>query len=214
MARLTRNRRFARLMNRFRRQENGAIAVEFAIFLPFLAMMLLVSLEVSSWIWARDRVVDAAAAVGDLTAQSQAVDEKIMGTIFKASDAMLSTDNNLDAKVGERSAKVSAVLSCKCKNDKSKWCFKILWSHAYDGSSVKTGYKVGDDTDLVPQEMGITEDSTLVVSEVNYTYYPRIRFLLKDASFDQAETLYFRPRTVQRIDHVGGQKKSPGVSCP
>lgn len=202
------------MLGRFRRQESGAVAVEFAIFLPFLAMMLLVSLEVSSWIWARDRVVDAAAAVGDLTSQSQAVDEKIVGTIFKASDAMLENDSNLDAKVGERSATVSAVLSCKCKNDKSKWCFKILWSQVYDGSNVKAGYKVGDPTTIVPQEMGITENSTLIVSEMDYTYYPRFRFLLKDASFSQAETLYFRPRTVQRIDHVGNQKKSPAISCP
>ncbi len=213
MTRRTARQRVEQALDRFGRQERGAIAIEFAIFLPFLAMMLLVSLEVSSWIWARDRVVDAAAAVGDLTSQSLAVDEKIMGTIFKASDAMLENDSNLDAKVGERSAKVSAVLSCKCKSDKTKWCFKVLWSHDYNGSSVKKGYKVGDKTTIVPQGMGITENSTLIVSEIDYTYYPRFRFLLKDASFSQSETLFFRPRTVQRIDHVGNQKKTPGVTC-
>lgn len=198
---------------RFGRQERAAVAVEFAIFLPFLAMMLVGSLEVSSWIWARDRVVDAAAAIGDLASQSQAVDEKMVGTIFKAADAMLENDSNLDAKVGERSAKVSAILTCKCKSDPKKWCFTVLWSHAYDGSKLSDGYAVGSDTKIAPQEMGIVEGSTLIVSEITYTYYPRFRFILKDASFDQSETLFFRPRTVERIEHVGGQGKKSALVC-
>lgn len=200
----------------FGRRRDGGVLVEFAIFLPFLAMLMLAGIEVSSWIWARERVVEAVSAVGDLTAQSLAVDETLMASIFKATDAMLENDSNLDAKLGERTARVTAALACECDDSTPadpKWCFQTLWSHVYDGQNVSKGFDVASPLEFIPQEMGIIEGSTLIVTELDYTFYPRFRFLMDDVSFEQGERLYYRPRTVERIDHVGNQAKSPALVC-
>lgn len=201
----------------FRRDRRGATAIEFSLALPALGMMLVGSVELISYTWAVGRVQDAAGAVGDLTTQNTAVDEGSMDAIFGAAESMIALNSDGDASINDVEVTVTSALACYCnaaqaEADDPDFCYEVLWSHLYDGN-VNGGRPFRQRLNFVPSDLAVRPNDTLVITEVEYEYDPKIEFILPKDLFSLEDLSFFRPRASDRVRHVGGQARDPELAC-
>jgi Flp pilus assembly protein TadG len=71
------------------RDRRGVSAVEFGMILPVLAVMYMGTVEVTSAVTANRKMVAAASAVGDLTAQATDINDTEMSNIMNAASAVM-----------------------------------------------------------------------------------------------------------------------------
>ncbi|MCI4663212.1 MAG: pilus assembly protein [Neomegalonema sp.] len=211
------------IWGRFRRDPTGAAMVEFTIVLPILAVLLLASIEIASYFWARSRVTDAVAAVGDLTTQSMSVSDGSISAIFGAADAILAENPMTKDTVSDVTVRLTSALACKCglepkagetigKGSK-EYCYTALWSHEYKVKSTISGYKPGEKVTSIPSDIAIADNDTVILVEFNFKYRPKLHFVLSGAEMSTSERFYMRPRFSDRVTHVGSQAPAAEPRC-
>ncbi|MCI4660841.1 MAG: pilus assembly protein [Neomegalonema sp.] len=194
-------------------ERKGLAVIEFVFILPAMMSLLVGSIEVVGYTWATGRVEDAAGAVGDLTAQNVSMNEQIMATIAEAGDTMIRTNSSADNSVDDLNITISSVLACDCGGGSGDFCFEVLWSHKFEAGAAATGHAQGSEIE-VPSELALSENDTLIVTEVEFSYDPKIQFMVPDSLLHMEETSYFRPRLTKRIVHTGDQKYDVEPFCP
>lgn len=203
----------ALLLRRFQRDGAGAVAVEFALFLPLLLVMLMGGVELVAYSWAAGRVEDATAAVGDLVSQNELVDEQTLAAIFDAADTMIEANSSGEANTSQIDVTVSSVLACPCAPGSDDLCYTVLWSHRYQGRGVQVGHAVGRRLESIPEQLAREAEESFIYTETEYRYTPRLKFLLTSSHFTLAEEIYFRPRQSRQVSHTGAQQIDPTPNC-
>ncbi|MEL6978560.1 MAG: TadE/TadG family type IV pilus assembly protein [Pseudomonadota bacterium] len=200
-------------MLRFARAEDGAVAIEFSILTPLLAVLLLFTVEASSATWTRTAVEESAAALADITTQFSEIDDAGVRTVFEAAREILM----LEGRGGDVEMTLSSVLSCPCETDADRFCFSVIWSEGYTygggGGAMAAGRPTGSEVLDLPQELG-NPNGTVVIGEVAYSYQPPLSFALFDGNvLDLTARVDFLPRVSREVLHVGSQASSRRAVC-
>ncbi|PTW62703.1 Flp pilus assembly protein TadG [Breoghania corrubedonensis] len=179
--------RRAKAIARFARCQSGIAAVEFALVLPVLILLLLGSSELTRALTYDRKVTQVAFTVGDLVAQSDSVSATDMTDIFEASDAVMQP---------YEATGLGMIVSSVSFDEDSK--AKVEWSCASGSTAWTTG---GAPPIEIPASLQLANTS-LIVSVSSYPYKPIFTAIIP-SSIDMGETFYLRPRLVDTIPDPG-----------
>lgn len=178
------------MLNRLRklwRDKSGVAAIEFALLLPILMVLLIGSVEVTFKIWSTQKAEKLAVTLSDVVAQSTAVTSsdltKLTGAVNKIMDPFPFGSNgkviisSIYWEQGDEGAKVN-------------WQCPYPPSGGYTAAS-RFGAE-GDDADL-PAGFTLKEKDNVIVAEVFYEYEPIAPGLLFEKG-DVYRRAVFKPR--------------------
>lgn len=210
------HRAFRRLRARirlWRRDRGGAAFIEFAVVLPLMTAILVGAVEMSALMAAKSRALDVAATVGDLITQNKAIDEVRMGQLYNAVDAVMETGVLHAADGSSIIVKTTSAIACPCAKKSKELCFSALWSHEYDDGSLRDGYAAETLLEQMPADLAFSENDTIVMTEVTYTYKAPVQFFLDSDTFTLNEIAFHKPRFTDRVQHTGGQDEDSLRIC-
>lgn len=167
-------------IKRLKKDQKGIAAVEFALILPLMAMLLLGTFEFGQAFTVDRRVTQAASSVADLVAQSETIDDAELDTIMDLAAAILAPyDANL------LNVEVTSVVA-DGDGDTT-----VGWSYAKDGG---TPHAEGSDYSMTGELANlISPSNSVIIAKATYNYTPIIgSFLLGGVNLE--ETFYLRPR--------------------
>lgn len=172
-------------LRRYRGDERGVSAVEFALVLPIMITMYIGAVEFSHALTIDRRVTAVASAAADLVAQSEEVSSSDLLDIFQASSTIM---------MPYAAAPISIVLTSVVADADNNT--KVAWSAAHNGTphAVNSQFAV---------PAGLTQPfSSVIVAEVAYSYQPPVGEFLT-GGITMNDKFYLRPRrslTVEKVD--------------
>ena len=166
---------------KFKADRSGLAAVEFALVLPILLVMVFGSIEVTNVLTVKTDVTNITSAAADLVAQESTIGDTDMTNIFSAMNALIYPYASGNTKIV-----ITSVI------DDGHGGGKVAWSDALHTTARTTGTAVTVPTGL------ITTGGSVVMSEVTYTYTTPSTYLVKiPVTF--TNTFYSHPRRVAQI---------------
>lgn len=159
----------------------GISAVEFAICLPFLALLYIGGYQLSDATSAKRKVTVATRAVADLTSQYTSVSEADLDTILNASTQILAPYKIAAAKVTVTQVYVDSTLAPK-----------VVWSRGKNVNPLVTGAAF-----TLPTSMK-RADTYVIVANVDYAYTP-IAASSMIGSIAMRDTIIMWPRASAQV---------------
>lgn len=184
------------LLHRFRRNESGVAAVEFALILPILLLLYMGSIEASS-LYTVDRRIDVISnTTADLVARwnsgTTAIPSNTLRDYFRASAGIITPYSTNGLK------QVVSLLQVSNAGEA-----RVVWSCAYNGGAalaVNSIYTLGEDT------QNLSRGGYLVAATAQYAYKPVLGVVFTTALNLENEAL-FTPR-------FGSAVTAPSGGCP
>lgn len=164
-------------LRRFRYEEAGASAVEFAIILPMMLVLFFGTVELSNGVAVDRKVTLTARTLSDLVSQASTISDNDLTNSFAASSAIMTPYS---------AGPVKAVIS-EVKVDASGVA-TIAWSK----SSNATARAAGSSVPNLPTALAVP-GTYLIWSEVSYTYTPVVGYVLK-TGLTLNDQFFTRPR--------------------
>lgn len=204
----------SRILSRFRREEKGVAAVEFALLAPFLAALLIGSAEVTHLIWANGRLNAATAAVGNVLTQERTIDDASFKEILDATPRIVRPYQNDSLKF-----QVVSVVSCR-EDGKTAPTYVISWSRKWDSTGVVKGDHNArtrlTNTDLAPllNNIVLPLGDSMIIVRGQFTYKNNIAILGKNVvptSLAMSKYVTYQPRAGNRIRYTGVEE--PQLTC-
>jgi Flp pilus assembly protein TadG len=161
---------------RFRRDEGGISAVEFALLLPLMLLLYLGGFEVSQAVAIQRKVTLTSRTLADLASQVSTISSSDMSNILNASSAVIAAYDPTQLKVVVSGVNIDA-------NGNAT----ISWSCTQGGSAHAVGSSVA-----VPSALKVP-NSSLVWGEAGYTYIPAIGYVIT-GTLSLSDQIYMRPR--------------------
>lgn len=169
--------RMTKLLRSFKRDREGASAVEFAILAPLLITLYFGCVEITDGIAADRKVTLTAGALANLTSQSQTITVDGMTNILNASAAVIKPYS-----VGNLAATIT------CLKIDADGNAKVKWSATLNGTARTAGASV-----TLPSEALAVPNSSLVWSEVNYNYTPVVGYTIT-GTLPLSDQMFMSPR--------------------
>jgi Flp pilus assembly protein TadG len=165
-----------RLFARFRNDDRGVSAVEFALIAPLMITIYIGGVEVTQAVSVSRKTTLIAHTVADLVAQDTTVSNSEMNDILSASAAVAQpyATNNLQVTVS------SIVIDSSGKAT-------VGWSDTLNGTKLTPGSAV-----TLPTALAVANTS-LILGQVNYIYKPTFGWVLT-GSITLGDKIYMRPR--------------------
>ncbi len=182
--------RNARIAARFGGDRRGVAAVEFALIVPIMLVLLIGSVEFNRIFTLDRKVGQAAASVADLVAQVSSISSSDLNDVLKISGAILDPYPESGIKLVVSSLRV-----------KGSGKTEVMWSRGLNTAKWSTGA-----APPVSVPSGLTEekDTYLIVAHTTYTYQPLFATLFKDVinsdTIELEEIYYARPRLSASVD--------------
>jgi Flp pilus assembly protein TadG len=170
-------------LSRFGSDKRGVSAVEFAIILPFMAMLYLGGTALTQGIIVKRKVVLVAHTVGDLVARDNSITNAEVTAIFDAAKAVFApyTWTSL-LKIKITSVDIDATGAAK-----------VGWGEAFQDTA-----RVVNSTITLPT--GLNAPSTSIIwAEVSYNFTPPIGGAFTGGTLTLTDQLYIRPRLVTTV---------------
>jgi Flp pilus assembly protein TadG len=167
-----------KLAKLWRRCERGAAAIEFALSAPLLIVFHLGMVEVVQALEAGRRIGHIAEALGDLTAQQQAVSSADITDIMAAGSLLLTpfSANQLGERISSFTADANGVV-------KQDWSVSQNWTLS-DAPSVPTGY--------------LAANESVIVADSSYSFTSMFGLVLPQSLTIQKHA-YLRPRISTQV---------------
>ena len=184
------------LVGRFRRNERGVAAVEFALILPFLLTLYLGSVEASSLFTVDRRIEVIATTTADLIArwnpQEGAIPTSTVADYFKAAENIITPYSTVGLTQVVSFLQVSAT-----------GVATVVWSCGYNGGTAR-----GKDTTfaLSTSMKDMSKNGYLIAAETAYAYKPVLGMVFTSAINLGSEAL-FLPRFAKTLP-------APTSGCP
>ena len=152
---------FGSRLRRFRAAQSGIAAVEFALVLPFMALLYLGGFEVMEEISCERQVALTASTIASIVSQYSTISQgQTMPGILAAATSVLMPFSS-----------AQAVVTVSCINIDNTGKATIAWSQSMNG----TGRVVGS-TVTLPAALDVA-NTTVILGETTYSYTPVIDFM-------------------------------------
>jgi Flp pilus assembly protein TadG len=176
------------LLYRFRRDDRGVSAVEFALIAPFMVLLYFGLVELCQALIAERKTNHVASSVGDLVAQSESVTKATGSTgptslpdIYSIGKAIMAPFDTTDLQVRVTSITVDAQSKAR-----------VDWSNGYGGFTPMVK------TTIVTLPMTLTVGNSIIMAEAKYKYTSAIGYVLPKVQ-NFSETFYLRPRRSDKV---------------
>lgn len=169
--------RMTGLLRSFRRNRDGASAVEFAILAPIMISLYFGLVEVTDGISANRKVTLTAGALANLTAQASTITAGGMTNILNATAAIIKPYS-----VGNLTATITCV---KIDGDSKA---TVAWSATLNGTVRTAGTTV-----TLPAAALAIPNTSLVWSEVSYNYTPIVGYTIT-GTLSLSDQMFMSPR--------------------
>ena len=173
-----------RLTRRFRQDERGVSAVEFAMLLPLMITLYLGTVEISQGVGIDRKVTLTTRTVADLASQVSSINNADMTNLLNASASVV-------APYDVSKLKVTVSLVTIDANGQAK----VTWSDTFQGTQRAVGSTV-----TLPSALNVANTS-LIWSEVSYLYTPTIGYVVT-GSLNLSDQIYMRPRLSDTVTRV------------
>lgn len=174
----------ATLISQFRACARGVAAVEFALILPILILILLGTTELTRALTYDRKVSQVASTVADLVAQANTISSGEMTDIFAASQTILQPYSASDLGIVLSSVSFDAngdpKVEGSCGSNATPWATNDL------------------PPITIPDAISLP-NSSVIVAVSNYTYRPIFTSIIAD-TINLGETFFLRPRLVNLIN--------------
>lgn len=179
-----------RSFRRLGRDRSGVAALEFALILPVMALMLMGMIEVFSLIQAYGKALSAAQTVSDLTSRAESQTTASMDAVVTGAQAVLYPLPGDASKLGVRVASVGI---------SSAGQPVLLWSYSWGGSapSIDIAKAVG----LAPNGQSV------IMVASRYVHESPLQYVLGDVAMNYSAVS--RPRVVRLISYNGSTGTLP-----
>lgn len=184
----------ARAFVRYLRDRKGAAAIEFALIVSILFMLLAGTIEFSQALTVERRVSQVANATADLVAQTKSITtSEVAGIMQIAGHLMRPYDpRRLRVTILNVMANISNATDTR-----------VCWSYEHNGGAGTytdgTAYRLPEDV--------VEPGGSVIVAEVEYDYVPMIFSYFIKSAFALKETHYLKPRLSSYVQYNGR-------SCP
>lgn len=169
--------RMTRLLRSFKRDHDGASAIEFALLAPLMITLYFGCVEITDGISVDRKVTLTAGALANLTAQSETISLTGMSNILNASAAIIKPYS-----VGNLAATIT------CLKINSEGVAKVAWSATLNGTA-----RAKDSIVTLPSTALAKPDTSLVWSEVSYNYTPVVGYTIT-GTLSLTDQMYMSPR--------------------
>lgn len=167
--------RMVRLWGRLIGNARGVVAIEFALILPVMVVMLTGLIELSYLMMAERRVSGAAHSTADLIAQATDLNTSDLNDLFTAAALVMAPFDTADLKIGVSSVRFDDTTGNPSED----------WNGAYNAGSVSN-------PTTLATGMGEAGSSVIIVT-ASYTYTPVLNAVLS-GPYTLSETAITRPR--------------------
>ncbi len=174
-------------MSRWRSGERGTIAIEAAIILPLLVMILLGMVEFSQALTVKRRVQSVASTTADLVAQSETVTTAQLNDIASIGSQLMLPFSSTGIALT-----ITSVAEDSNNNITVQWsCSWATLSSSANCSASGAAYKG------LPSGL-LSAGQSVIIGQTSYPYRPAIgEFLTRGLTFSSSS--YFRPRLVSSV---------------
>lgn len=164
------------LIKRFRRDDRGVSAVEFALIAPVMITFYFGMVETTQALLADRRAGHVASAIGDLVAQSKSVSSADITDIFSIGNTIMSPYSTTTLQMRVSSVTVN-----------SSGVAKVDWSSGRGMSALATASTV-----TLPSGVA-SNGQSIIMSEVSYAYDSPIDYFMPNG-LTFTRKFYLRPR--------------------
>jgi Flp pilus assembly protein TadG len=183
------------------RDRDGIAAVEFAMILPVMLVLLFGTVEFSSGVEVDRKVNLAAHTLSDLISQSPTtgITDTELGFFFSAGASILQPYS---------STPLNQVIS-ELYVDPNTGKAYVQWSKAFQGGAARSKGSVVS----IPPTLAVG-GTYLIFSEANYLYKPTIGYVMSSAGITLSATAYTRPRQASCVIYPGIVPPAVVPGCP
>lgn len=174
----------ANIYRRFIASTRGVAAVEFALILPMMLLLLLASFDAGNGIAIYMKVRSATAVLADISNQYKTIHDSDMQQILGATSVVLTPYSSSPVVVVVSQLKITALGTAT-----------VSWSDTLNGAARSVGSSLTIPNAFTPI------NSYLIFSEVSYTFTPLFGFFTK-APITLKDSLYSVPRSSASISRV------------
>jgi len=159
-----------------RRNNSGLAAIEFAMIIPLMAMLLVGTNEFAAGVAVDRKVTLMARTLSDLTSQNTSVDDDKLTNFFNASKAIMTpySATPVQGTITELFINPSTLKA------------RVQWSKGTEA------HAPGDIIEI-PEALKVG-DTYLIYSEVKYKYQPSVAWFIKSTGITLTDFSYTRPR--------------------
>jgi Flp pilus assembly protein TadG len=161
------------------RNTSGAVAVEFALILPILIVMIMGTIEITNLVTAQRKVLAAAQTISDLISQETDVTSSSLDDLIAAGKMVIRPMNTALLSVGVASVRFNASLTPS-----------VDWTHSLGGGAVASAT-----TQATPLAQA---NGSVIIVYASYSYTPNTGTLII-GNKTLSETSFTRPRTVSYV---------------
>lgn len=175
-------KRLNALLRRFRKDDSGLSALEFAIIAPVMLTSLLGAVEVSNGMLADRKVTLVTSTIADLAAQDKNITNAEMNDIFAAGAAVMYPMGAAPLRM-----RISSVVA-----DATSGATTVAWSSSTNMPARGAGTPITVPTGMVPN------GGSVIFAEVEYLYTSAIgEFLTSGVTVK--DKFYLRPRRTVKV---------------
>lgn len=175
------------LLARLAACRRGIAAVEFALVLPILLLLLLGTTELTRALTYDRKVTQVASTVADLAAQASTLSSGEVSDIFKASEAIMQPYPSADLGI--------VISSVVFDNDGNA---TVDWSCQHNSTAWSDGTQPPI---TIPPAIAL-KNTSVIVAVSDFTYQPVFNSVIAE-NIELAETFFLRPRLVIKIPDPG-----------
>ena len=187
-----------RSVRRCARDDRGVAAIEFAMIVPLMIVMIFGMIDVTMGVGVDRKVTMMAQAMSDLASRAPSVSDTEITNFFNIGRAMIAPYPTTDL-----TSRISQVYLDPAANGTGK----VQWSKG--NSPLAAGSSVTVPAGLISKDSSdkVVANQYLILAEVTYVYKPIIGYVAGKAGVTLSESTYTRPRQSVCVYY------SPATSC-
>ncbi len=204
-------KRGSTLLSRFRQEEDGVAAIEFAFIAPLLVVFLLGTTTATQSLWAHGKVSQTGSVIGDLISQETEIDDDSFEALMNAAPVLMEP-----FPIGDLKVVVTAAIACHDDPTNTEGSIPemyVVWSRGWsDGGLAEGDAEPGDSLVDAPTNLSIEDSDYILKTVVTYTYEPTIT---QEAGheIDMEEIAYHQPRDDRPISYPDREGDDDTKNC-